>query len=465
MLIFPARELLPSDDVRARAAELVAEEPWGREQWERLAEGTVFDGMESWLPWLVDGDTLITDLLPDSGKVALVEPRRMRDRANDLLAEEDDLARTLAVTWARDADRKFPRLHADTDRLLDSAQPMWTISSTPEHPDAPMVQATGWGPVVGDGEGLAKRLAEMLAEKYRVVVAADGDGQRAAARRAAARSRPRLHASPQPTTDLTRPGGYVVAAPLHRGCSLPAAKLAIVAEGDLTGRRRTHRQPRPRKRQGTGFFEDLKPGNYVVHYQHGVGQYEGMVKRTIGGIERDYLLLAYKGGDKLYVPSDQIDALRQYVGGEAPTLHRLGGADFAKAKSRVRSAVREIAQELVVLYQKRVNAAGHAFGSDTPWQREMEDGVPVRRDARPAHGDRRRQGRHGAAVPDGPPAVRRRRLRQDRGRHPRRVQGDPGRQAGRRARARRRCWPRSTATRSPTASPATRSASRCSAAS
>ncbi|HVE17881.1 MAG TPA: transcription-repair coupling factor, partial [Ilumatobacteraceae bacterium] len=373
--IFPARELLPSPALRARAAELIAEEPWGREQWERLAEGTVFDGMESWLPWLVDGNTLITDLLPASGKVALVEPRRMRDRANDLLAEEDDLARSLASTWARDADRKFPRLHADTDQLLGRAQSMWTLSSTPEHPDAPVVQASGWGPVVGDGEGLAKRLTEMIAEKYRVVVAADGAGS---AMRLAEllRDRGLDFTIATPSTDLTKPGGYVVTAPLHRGCSLPEAKLAIIAEGDLTGRRRTHRQPRPRKRQGTGFFEDLKPGNYVVHYQHGVGHYEGMVKRTIGGIERDYLLLGYKGGDKLYVPSDQIDSLRQYVGGETPTLHRLGGADFAKAKSRVRSAVREIAQELVVLYQKRVNAAGHSFGSDTPWQTEMEDGFP-----------------------------------------------------------------------------------------
>src|SRR3954454_23416267 len=101
-----------------------------------------------------------------------------------------------------------------------------------------------------------------------------------------------------------------------------------------------------------------------------------MVKRTIGGIERDYLLVAYKGGDKLYVPSDQIDTLRQYSGGEAPSLHRLGGSDFAKSKSRVRSAVREIAQELVVLYQKRVNAQGHAFPADTPWQYEMEDAFP-----------------------------------------------------------------------------------------
>jgi len=101
-----------------------------------------------------------------------------------------------------------------------------------------------------------------------------------------------------------------------------------------------------------------------------------MVKRAIGGVERDYLLVAYKGGDKLYVPSDQIDTLRQYVGGEAPTLHRLGGSDFAKAKGKVRSAVREIAQELVVLYQKRVTADGHAFGQDTPWQQEMEDTFP-----------------------------------------------------------------------------------------
>ena len=101
-----------------------------------------------------------------------------------------------------------------------------------------------------------------------------------------------------------------------------------------------------------------------------------MVKRAIGGVERDYLLISYKGGDKLYVPSDQIDTLRQYVGGEAPKLHKLGGSDFAKTKSKVRSAVREIAQELVVLYQKRVNAEGHSFAQDTPWQHEMEEAFP-----------------------------------------------------------------------------------------
>ncbi|MDJ0768852.1 MAG: transcription-repair coupling factor [Ilumatobacter sp.] len=380
--IFPARELMPTDDVRERAASLVATEPWGREQWERLAEGTHFEGMESWVPWLVDDDTLITDVLPEQAKVLLVEPRRMRDRAIDLLAEEDDLAKALASTWARDPDKAFPRLHADVDRLLSSSATgsFWTIDSSPDSPDTPVVQASGWGPVGADGSGLSNRLIDLIGQGYSVTVAADGAG-----------SATRLHeilleqgldfpvvgtTDIEPPLELASPGGRIVVAPLHRGCTIPNAKVAIVAESDLTGRRRAHRKARPRRREGTTTFEDLHAGNYVVHHMHGVGKYEGMVKRSIGGVERDYLLVAYKGGDKLYVPSDQIDTLRQYVGGEAPTLHRLGGSDFAKAKGRVRSAVREIAQELVVLYQKRVNAEGHAFGHDTPWQREMEDAFP-----------------------------------------------------------------------------------------
>ncbi len=392
VMIFPARELMPTEEVRTKAAALVASEPWGREQWERLAEGTHFDGMESWLPWLVDDDTLVTDVLPDTAKVVLVEPRRMRDRALDLIAEEDDLARTLASTWARDPDKSFPRLHADPDTLLDRAGgtggtggarggAFWSIDSTPESPDTPLVEASGWGPVAGDGTGLTDRLTDLIGRGFRVVVAADGTG-----------SAQRLHdllldngldfrVVPAGTgtstgTDIPAGSGRVVVAPLHRGCTLPNAKVAIVAESDLTGRRRAHRAVRKRRGDTASTFEDLKAGSYVVHHQHGVGKYEGMVKRAIGGVERDYLLISYKGGDKLYVPSDQIDTLRQYVGGEAPTLHRLGGSDFAKTKSRVRSAIREIAQELVVLYQKRVNAEGHAFAQDTPWQAEMEEAFP-----------------------------------------------------------------------------------------
>ncbi|MHB1139729.1 MAG: transcription-repair coupling factor, partial [Microthrixaceae bacterium] len=114
----------------------------------------------------------------------------------------------------------------------------------------------------------------------------------------------------------------------------------------------------------------------VVHQVHGVGRFDGMVKRAMGGIERDYLLLEYRGGDKLYVPSDQIDSIRLYSGGETPKLNKMGGADFSRTKAKVRSAVAEIAQELVVLYQRRIATPGHAFGIDTPWQREMELAFP-----------------------------------------------------------------------------------------
>jgi transcription-repair coupling factor (superfamily II helicase) len=101
-----------------------------------------------------------------------------------------------------------------------------------------------------------------------------------------------------------------------------------------------------------------------------------MVKRAVGGVERDYLLLEYRGDDRLYVPSDQIDAVRHYTGGETPSLSRLGGSEWQKTKAKVRSAVAEIAQELVVLYQTRVHTPGHSFAPDTPWQFELEELFP-----------------------------------------------------------------------------------------
>ncbi|MGA1521465.1 MAG: transcription-repair coupling factor, partial [Ilumatobacteraceae bacterium] len=260
--IFPARELTPDAAVRERAASLVASDPWGREQWERLAEGTHFDGMESWLPWLVDSDLLITDLLPESARVLLVEPRRMRDRAADLIAEEDDLARTLAQTWARDPEVSFPRLHVDPDRLLAGSGSFWTMDSAPESPDTPIVESSGWGPVGGDIAGLTNRLRDLISSGTRVVVAADGEGSANRITESFLEQGLEL-ARASASTDLSHPGGYVTVAPIHRGWHLPRAKVAVICESDLTGRRRAHR--RPRQRTATTTFEGLRPGSYVVH--------------------------------------------------------------------------------------------------------------------------------------------------------------------------------------------------------
>lgn len=376
--IFACRELLPTEEVRQRAEALISSAPWGREQWQRLADGETFDGMESWLPWLTGNEHVLFDLLGPDALVLLVEPGRIRDRAADIIAEEHDLAGTLARTWGAAVEGEvFPELHLPFDRLLSRTDaPVWTLTSVPEGPDVPTVNASGWQPVVGDGSGLVKQLAEMLADGYRLVVAADGPGS---ARRLAGLLDERgltLPVEEAADANFAAPGGRIVVAPLERGFLLPDVKLAVLAEADVTGRRRAHRRVAPRRRDAQRFFDDLAPGDFVVHHQHGVARYGGMVKRAISGVERDYLLLEYRGDDRLYVPSDQIDAVRHYTGGDSPTLSRMGGTDWQKTKARVRSAVQEIAQELVVLYQKRVNTEGHVYGADTPWQRELEDAFP-----------------------------------------------------------------------------------------
>jgi transcription-repair coupling factor (superfamily II helicase) len=394
--LYPARELLPTEPVRERAERLIATDPWGREQWQRLADGEVFEGMEAWLPWLVEHgapsvpgpdaqpEHVLLDLLGPDGLVLLVEPRRLRDRVGDVLAEEADLGSTLARTWGLEDDHDLPRLHVDLDRLLAHTDaPTWSVAAVPDSPDTPAVASSTWPPAVGGGEALLAQLRQLIGDGYRVVVCADGAGSAARLEKLISEhglSFPILAGDEDTPVDATRllaPGGKIVVAPIDRGCILPGVRLALLAEADLTGRRRTHRPPRAPRRDAQRFYEDLKVGDYVVHQHHGVARFAGMVERAMGGgAARDYLLLEYRGDDKLYVPSEQIDAIRLYSGGETPSLNRMGGADFARTKAKVRSAVAEIAQELVVLYQKRRAAPGHAFAEDTPWQREMEAAFP-----------------------------------------------------------------------------------------
>ncbi len=427
--LFGCREVLPTPEVRARAATLVRTEPWGRSQWERLAEGQIFDGMESWLPWLVDTERVLPDLIGPGGRIVLVDPRRIRDRAAELNDEEAALAGALAVTWGvvqsadagdgadvgatpgdsagagatpgdrADPSERFPRLNVPYERLLEgSAAPVLSMVPVADSPATPAVVARGMDPVHGDRALLAARLSELVAGGYSVTVCAEGAGSASrlasvlaeegmvvpvvtvvtgagadgAGGDGAGRDRSDLGGG----VDLTRPGIRIVVAPLERGVVVPAAKVAVLAEADFTGRRRAHRPARARARPTDGFFDDLSPGDYVVHRQHGVARYSGMVTRVVNGASRDYLLLEYRGDDKLYLPSDQIDALTPYSGGESPTLNRLGGSEWQRTRAKARAAVHEIAQELVELYRRRLHVKGHAFAPDTPWQRELEDSFP-----------------------------------------------------------------------------------------
>ncbi len=183
-----------------------------------------------------------------------------------------------------------------------------------------------------------------------------------------------------------RPGVVTVTtAMLGAGFVAPTAGLVVITESDLTSSRGQSSKPTgkmPSRRRNAVDPLQLQPGDFVVHEQHGVGKYVEMVRRTINGGEREYLIVEYAAGkrgqpaDRLFVPTDQLDQITRYVGGEAPTLNKLGGSDWARTKGRARKAVKQIAGELIRLYAARTSAPGHAFGPDTPWQRELEDAFP-----------------------------------------------------------------------------------------
>jgi transcription-repair coupling factor (superfamily II helicase) len=387
VVLVGCREVLPTPEVRARAARLLEEAPWGGAQWRRLADGEVFDGMEAWWPWLDEHPRLLADLLPEGGRVVLVDPRRARDRAAELVEDEAALARALADTWGFPSSEQesLPRLHLGFERLLARCPaPMVALPPVPEGPGTPEVVARSWSLVGVERSALAARLGRLVAEGTEVVVVAEGTGS---ARRMAEHLRAEgLVVTEEPPVAPGEGGSgasggprgsgsqaRVVVGALDHGVLLPGAGLALVAEADVSGRRRPHRRARARSRPVDGFFDDLAPGDYVVHRQHGVARYGGMVTREVGGAARDYLLLEYRDGDKLYLPSDQIGLLTPYSGGEAPTLHRLGGSEWQRTRAKAQAAVRKLSAELVALYRARLAAPGQAFSPDSPWQRELEE--------------------------------------------------------------------------------------------
>jgi len=236
--------------------------------------------------------------------------------------------------------------HGDTSRVLGDVRG-WL--------------ADGWRvALVTEGHGPAQRLAELLRGENLGARAGDLAG-------------------------VPEPGVAVVATGLlDAGFIWPDIKLAVLGEDDISGQRvgGRDRSRMPSRRRGGIDPLQLTPGDYVVHSQHGVGRYLEMTSRTIQGATREYLVIEYAPSrrghppDRLYLPTDQLDEVTRYSGGEAPSLHRLGGADWAKTKGRARKAVREIAAQLIRLYSARIASPGYAYGQDTPWQRELEDAFP-----------------------------------------------------------------------------------------
>ena len=372
LVAYPAREFRPDPQVRAAARALVSAEPWASSIWDRIAQGVRFAGMESWLPWLTEPRNFLDDL-PDAGTLVLLDPVRARSRANDLTGEEQDLAEALAETWGdRYPDhRRSPALFLDLVSSLPSR--LVECPPLPTRPEDRRIEVGALDATPGDPEAVAAGLSRLMARGMDVVLAMDGAP--GAARVAKILSD---HGLDLPVVERFGKGARtgVLADGLHTGVVLPALRIAVLGEREIVGRRRTHRRPGPRRTGSGPAYRDLTAGDYVVHSHHGIGRFDGLVSRTIAGVERDYLVIAYAKGDKLYVPTDQLAAVRKYTGGESPRVSRMGGSDWAATRNRVRREASVLADHVVAVHRARATAEGHAFAPDTPWQRELEDAFP-----------------------------------------------------------------------------------------
>lgn len=169
----------------------------------------------------------------------------------------------------------------------------------------------------------------------------------------------------------------IIVSPLSSGFIDEESKISVYSQSDLFIKRIRH-TPIYKQKEAVPIIRpsDLNPGNHVVHNIHGIGIYDGMVKEEIDGVIRDYFLLKYADGDRLYVPTSQIDKIHKYIGEENPPIYRLGSRKWTKAKRKVKQSTKEIAKELLQLYAERQQLEGFAFPPDTPWQREIEDLFP-----------------------------------------------------------------------------------------
>jgi transcription-repair coupling factor (superfamily II helicase) len=403
----PCRELLLTPSVRARAKELADRHPALSDILGKIADGITVEGMEAFSSVLADRMELLLDYVPLSGLVLACDPERIRTRAIELVSTSQEF---LEASWATAASGG----EAPVDLGGSAFQPIatiraaaaeigigwWTLApfgvtddsaedGEPEGQDpfGITIDAAPAAAYRGDTGRMLADVRDWLAAGWRVVLVTEGHGP---AKRLAEVLRGEGFGARSGDLDAEPEGGvpYVATGELRQGFSWPAVRLAVLTEADFAARgaqrpstRDERRMPSARRRGGVDPLQ-LKPGDYVVHEQHGVGRFIEMTSRTAAGATRDYLVVEYASAkrgqpnDRLYVPTDQLDEVTRYVGGEAPALHRLGGADWAKTKGRARKAVREIAAELIRLYSARMASPGHAFGPDTPWQRELEDAFP-----------------------------------------------------------------------------------------
>ncbi|MEJ5241608.1 MAG: transcription-repair coupling factor [Anaerolineales bacterium] len=317
------------------------------------------------IPLLHPQPASLLDYLPPSALILLEDVPTLESIAEELERE--------AIRLRKDAEipADFPLPYLSWSELWDRVQDYaWSdLGHSGAAEENPWTQDFAPLPHFG---GRLKHLIEHIAARL-----IDGETVVIASRQAA---RLREVWQEHGLSDVPTPLFWEVSLSQGFQTKVPPA-LHLFTDAEIFGWERA--QPRPRPVHGVieapeSAYGDLRPGDYVVHIDHGIGRYLGLTRRILEGVEREFLVVEYENGSQLFVPPYQADRLSRYVapGDEKPTLDRLGGEWWSQRKARVRQAVIEVAQELLDLYARRQVARGHAFSPDTDWQRELEDSFP-----------------------------------------------------------------------------------------
>jgi transcription-repair coupling factor (superfamily II helicase) len=390
LTILPCRELLLSADIRERAEGAKSKYPAALEILDRVTQGISTEGMESLIPILVDQTQTIMQRMPRGTEVIFIDDERIRMRTIDLLATNEEFFEAAWSHAALGAAAPLPVTDAtylSWEGLIEEIV-RCQLTSRAFNPfgsdldtSATFLDFQAIDPLRADMDRTISTLQRAVDAGFSIIFSAAGQGM---AERYVGIFRnadlpvvivPELRVIP------TKASVHITQSAIAHGFTSDSARILFITERDLTGSKASAKDGArmPSKRKQAVDPLELRAGDFVVHEQHGIGRYVEMVQRTIGGITREYLVIEYapakrsQPNDRVFVPTDTLEQVSKYIGGESPTVHRIGSGEWQKAKGRARKAVKQIAGELIRLYAARTSSPGFAFSPDTPWQRELED--------------------------------------------------------------------------------------------
>jgi transcription-repair coupling factor (superfamily II helicase) len=396
VFVYPCRELIIDDSVKKRAADLGKLFPQIQDLADKLSEGITFEGMESLAAGVVNEFNSILSYLPSGYQVWLIDEPRIRSRAVDLIKTNQEFleAAWSNLAWSDQESKQIPldlskelgrggfytleKMEQQAANLSIPFRSLNLYSSTPE--DVPLTLMTELDSYANNYESVLADIQQWHRDGFQVIFTASGNG-------VIKRFSELLNGINLPNkiiTDSSMMNNMLISliqSDLKHGFISEEFKFVVITDKDVTGQKSVDkdlaRMPSRRKKSIDPL--QLKLGDYVVHEQHGVGRYLELVNRAAAGVSREYLVIEYASSkrgqpaDKLFVPTDTLEQVTKYVGGEAPALHRIGGSDWQSSKRKARKAIKQIAAELIRLYAARMSAPGFAFSPDTPWQKELED--------------------------------------------------------------------------------------------